>query len=505
MAIADYYSRSALAASQVLSGFDEDRIRTVLCSASVGVAIGSDAARCNEGRTLLDLVVRLVARLYPTLVIRGEVGAEEACDKARSLARAINPNVEFESSPTVEIAIGSDLPAGSGWPQIFAGSGNWNAFVGTKHLQTLGNSDNPFGAGAAACIAAANVFRLVFLGDQGLLDEDAVFSVLENDSRESSDGTLPNSLGEIVLVGSGAIGNAAAWALSRLPIEGVLHLVDHQAVDLGNLQRYVMAERSHENINKAVVLARYFVGRIQAKQHVIKFEDFVATQGYTWPRMILALDSARDRRAAQASLPQWIANAWTQPGDLGVSSHNFLDGACVSCLYLADHAVENEDAIVASALGIPNHLMQIRTLLHSGEGVPRNLLDAIVAGREIPIERLLPFEGRPIRNLYTEGFCGGAVIPMGELGTPRQDVHVPLAHQSALAGLLLAAAAVRQAGGPNDCRTQVTRIDVMRPLGSHLTQIAAKDQRGICLCQDSDYRDAYQRKYATFVQNLTKS
>jgi hypothetical protein len=175
-------------------------------------------------------------------------------------------------------------------------------------------------------------------------------------------------------------------------MEGVVHVVDHRTVDLGNLQRYVMAERSDETNNKVVVLARYFVGGIQAKRHAIKLEDFVATQGYTWPRMILALDSARDRRAAQASLPQWIANAWTQPGDLGVSRHNFLDGACVACLYLPDHVVENEDAIVASALGIPNYLIQIRTLLHNGEGVSRNLLDAIATAREIPIERLLPFE-----------------------------------------------------------------------------------------------------------------
>ena len=64
----------------------------------------------------------------------------------------------------------------------------------------------------------------------------------------------------------------------------------------------------------------------------------------------------------------------------------------MACLCLPDHAVENEDAIVASALGIPNYLIQIRTLLHNGEGVSRNLLDAIATAREIPIERLLPFE-----------------------------------------------------------------------------------------------------------------
>jgi len=102
--------------------------------------------------------------------------------------------------------------------------------------------------------------------------------------------------------------------------------------------------------------------------------------------------------------------------------------------------------------------------------------------------------------LYTEGFCTGALLPLGELGTPRQEVHVPLAHQAALSGLLLAAAAVRKALGLNGLGTQITRINVMRPLGSDLTQPAAKDARGICICQDDDYTDVYKSKYASALE-----
>jgi hypothetical protein len=196
------------------------------------------------------------------------------------------------------------------------------------------------------------------------------------------------------------------------------------------------------------------------------------------------------KAAGASSLPEWIGNAWTQPGDLGASSHDFLNGACVDCMYLPLQALENEDAIIASALGIPGQLMQVRTLLHNGAGVTRDLLSLIETARDIPLDRLTPFEGRPIRTLYVEGFCGGAALPLGSVGTPRQDVHVPLAHQSAIAGVLLAAAAVRNALGLGGPGTQVTRI------GSHLTQPAAKDPRGICICQDEDYREVYQHKYA---------
>jgi len=446
------------------------------------------------------LLVRLLARLYPRLAIRSEIGGRTAVEEVLNLARRINPSMEFSSDPTVEVAVGTALPSAGDWPRIFVGSNDWNALVATAGPRAVGSSDNPFGAGAAACLAAANVFRWVFLQENPLLDKDLTFSVLESELSRTGDTPLPVTLDEIVLVGAGAIGNAAAWAFSRLPMEGVLRIVDHEVIDLGNLQRYVLAERDDEGRNKVDVVARYFNGKVRAKTHALKFEDFVVSEGYLWTRMMLALDSSRDRRAAQASLPQWIANAWTQPGDLGVSSHDFLNGACVTCLYLPDHGVENEDAIIASALGVPNQLMQIRTLLHNGQGVPRELLDVISAAHNIPIERLLPFEGRGVRHLYTEGFCGGAVIPLGELGTPRQEVHVPLAHQSALSGLLLAAAAVRQALGLNGLGTQVTRINVMRTLGSDLTQPAAKDPRGICICQDADYRDVYKSKYASALE-----
>jgi hypothetical protein len=498
MALADYYARNALAAAQVLAGFDEQRIREVLDKERVGLCIGTDAAQSSEGRSLIDLLVRLFARLYPTLVVRGETWAQGAAQDTKDLARRINPAIDFASDPTIEIAVGAGVPDPGKCPRIFVGSSDWNAFVGTAEPRPVGRSANPFGAGAAACLAAANLFRWIFLRDESHLDKDVTFSVLEAESRRTEDAPITGSLGEIVLVGAGAIGNAAAWALSRVPMEGLLHIVDHQTIDLGNLQRYVLAERGDESGMKVEVLARYFKGKVQAKPHAVEFDNFVASEGYTWPRVMLALDSASDRRAAQSSLPQWIANAWTQPGDLGVSSHDFLHGACVACLYLPEHALENEDAIIAAAFGVPNQLMQIRTLLYSGQGVPRELLDLISSARNIPIERLQPFEGRAIRRLYTEGFCGGAVIPFAELGTPRQEVHVPLAHQSALSGLLLAAAAVRQALGLNGLGTQITRIDVMRMLGLHLTQPAGKDKRGICICQDADYCEVYKSKYAKF-------
>jgi hypothetical protein len=493
MALADYYARTAVAAAQVLNGFDDEKIRSSLLSAQVGISIGHDATKCAEGLALLDLLIRLLARFYPILVIRGQ-GAETAVDHARQLAEAINPKIEFGSRPSVEIAIGGELPVAPDCLRIFAGSAGWTALVGTGEPRPVGCTNNPFGPGAAACIAAANVFRSVFLQAEDRLDRDCVFMTAQ---KRLQDEELLGSLGEILLVGAGAIGNGAAWALSRAPMSGLLHIVDHQTVDLGNLQRYVMAERSDEGTVKVEVLQRYFSGKVQVKPYASTLQAFLTENGYSWPSMLLALDTSRDRRAAQASLPNWVANAWTQPGDLGVSTHDFLNGACVSCLYLPDHALQNEDLLVAQALGIPDRLIEIRGLLHTGGGVPRLMLEAISTARAIPIDRLLPFENLPIRSLYVEGFCGGAVIPLNQIGSPHQDVHVPLAPQSALAGILLAATVVQHKLQMKQEGSLITRIDLLRPLGSDLTQPITKDPHNICICQDEDFRNAYLKKYSS--------
>lgn len=501
MAIPDYFERNAVAVAQAISGLDADRLASALDDVRVGITIARDA-QGKEGQALTDLVIRLVSRLYPTLLFRAEQD-QTLADRARELALRINPRVEFAGIPTVEIVIGAGRLRPWARRRIFAGSGAWTAKISTVRPQTCGDTNIPFGPGIAACLAAANLFRHCFLPEPRL-DTNAEFAIFDTDELSPHSATLRDLSGEFVLAGAGAIGNAAAWALARTPMGGTLHVVDHEEVDLGNLQRYVLAERTDEHGSKPGVVSRYFCGSLIAKPFEGDLASFLESRKHRLNRLLLALDSARDRRAGQASLPRWIANAWTQPGDLGLSTHDFLNGACVCCLYLPDSAQMNEDAIIAESFGVPDRIMQIRILLHRNEGVPRDLLEAIAAARNVPLDRLLPFEGRRARDLYVEGFCGGAVIPLSQVGAPRADVHVPLAHQSAFAGVLLAAAAVRDVLAVQT-GSHITQLDLLKPLPSVPTRIAAKDPRGICLCQDPDYRDVYERKFRRSVVRAKSS
>ena len=493
MAIPDYFQRNAVAIAQAISGLDEQRLKARLADVCIGVTIGPDAGG-EEGRAMADLLVRLLARLYPSLVVREE-GEGGVGDQISALARRINPRIDLSGQPTIEVVVGTARPRWKTARTVFAGSKSWSARLSTQDPQGCGASNNnPFGAGLAACLAAADVFRHVFLPGAEQLDGECEIAVPNVGEWATDDGDVHGNVGSVVLAGAGAIGNAAVWALSRTRVEGSIEIVDHESVDLGNLQRYVLAERDDEERPKAPFVAGEFNGKLSASAHECTLAEFLQKKRHKVDNLLLALDSAKDRCAAQASLPRRVANAWTQPGDLGVSSHDFLEGACVTCLYLPDGEQKNEDQIIAESFGVPDRLMQVRTLLYQNAGAPRDLLVAIATARDLPLTKLLPFEGRPLRALYTEGFCGGAVIPLGDSGKPANDVHVPLAHQSALAGVLLAAAGVRM-GLSGRVDSVVTRYDVLKPQKRFQVSPAAKHAGERCICQDADYREVYRRKY----------
>ena len=491
MATPDYFQRNAVAISQAISGLDEQRLEARLADVCIGVTVGPDAGS-EEGRAMADLLVRLLARLYPSLIIREE-GEGGVGDQISALARRINPRIDQSGQPTIEVVVGTGRPRWKTARTVFAGSKNWSARLSTRDPQGCGASNNPFGPGLAACLAAADVFRHVFLPAPEL-DVDCEIAVPNAGECATGDGDVHGNVGNLVLAGAGAIGNAAVWALSRTRVEGSIEIVDHESVDLGNLQRYVLAEREDERRSKASLATGWFNGKLSASAHECTLAEFLQRKRHKVDNLLLALDSAKDRCAAQASLPRRVANAWTQPGDLGVSSHDFLEGACVTCLYLPDGEQKNEDQIIAESFGVPDRLMQVRTLLYRNEGAPRDLLEAIATARDLPLAKLLPFEGRPLRVLYTEGFCGGAVIPLGDPGGPVNDVHVPLAHQSALAGVLLAATGVRMALSGRVARV-VTQYDVLKPQERFQVSPAAKHAGKRCICQDADYREVYRKKY----------
>lgn len=507
MGLAPFFDRARQSAAQVLRDFDPGAFETRLDEVTVTIAFDTQAATCLEGLAALDMTTRLLARLYPRLRVLPLDGDHAHADELITLVREINPNVEV-----VDLPVGEDIVVVAGVTEsptgrvVYMGSDRWIARVGTGRPLGFAASNNPFGAGAAACIAVANVFRVVFAGwlTRPDLDEDLAISLLNfATGDDAANGDLPAGMdiGLAQLVGVGAIGNAFVWAMSKVRcIAGHLHLIDHEQIELTNLQRYVLPMATDDGAVKVdLASAAMQGGGISATAFRGTWAEYVQDPTHRACDLVaVALDTARDRVQVQSSLPRRIVNSWTQAGDLGVSRHAF-DGedACLACLYLPDGVRRNEDEIVMEELGfLPEQKMQIRAMLHFGTPVSEPFARLVASQLGITVDALLPFVGLPLRAFRQKAICGNAIMRAKDGGGA--DVEVPMAFQSALAGVMLAAEVVALGSGLRSAHVGVrTSIDLMRRLPGQINYPARKSTNGKarCICQDDDYLDVYRNKY----------
>ncbi|CDX13980.1 conserved hypothetical protein [Mesorhizobium plurifarium] len=515
MALANFIDRAATAASQVLTDFHLGDFKTALEKQVVAVAFDDNAVSCAEGRATLDLTVRLLARLYPILAILPlDDAASTQAQALERLAKSINPKIGIRrsgKSATICVVAGAMRPS-LGCPTFFMGSEGWAAKLSRTGPVGSGSSSLPYGAGAASCFAAANVFRTVFgLQLTGAeLDEYIDLSLFTYSRRKSGDPSpieFPVDLGETHLVGLGAIGHGSLWTLARQSgLSGRLHVIDHESIELSNLQRYVLAGQSDVGMLKTE-FAMNALGStaLKVEAHPLRWADYVAHRGdWRFERVGVALDTAADRLAVQGTLPRWIANAWTQEHDLGVSRHGFDDGrACLCCMYLPTGRSKDEHQLFAEELGMLEAHDQVKTLLQTNAAVPHDFVARVATAMGVPFEPLARFVGQPLRSFYQQAICGGVVFQLSG-GSRLVRTVVPMAFQSALAGIMLAAELVKHSSGLPASPTTSTRLNLLRPLGSHLHDPKAKDSSGRCICSDEDFIGAYRRKYGNTVEQPSK-
>lgn len=505
MALANFFERSALAASQVLAGFDAAAFRNHIEAQTLGLLFDSVVVESAEARTALELSVNLAARSFPRIALAGP-----KCAFAESLAKLateINPAIELKQNAR-GVTVSIDLRTTKQSRQkrtIHIGSDKWVARFSPNLPRGWGKSENPFGAAVAACFGAANAFRLVFSEQLpgGGIDEPFDFSVLnltrsasKNDARwEDAD------IGNACLVGGGAIGNGTCWVLSKLPsLKGRLIVVDPEVVELTNLQRYVLTTQQSINVPKVELAKSWLAGtklEIQPQQESWG-ECFAARFDQDWDRLLVALDTANDRCAVQACLPRRILNAWTQPENLGISRHSFIDDdACLMCLYLPKGQILSEDRLIAQAFGMLENERMIRDMLYRDTSVTIEFLTEVAKAKSISIEQLQPFVGKPIRSFYREAVCGRAVLAFSGGANQMRTAEVPLPFQSALAGILLASELILDGNGITAERPTITEINLLRPLSDFLSRREPKDGAKRCVCQDQDYIDGYREKYSS--------
>jgi molybdopterin/thiamine biosynthesis adenylyltransferase len=299
----------------------------------------------------------------------------------------------------------------------------------------------------------------------------------------------------------GAIGNGFVWALGRIDnLTGDIDLVDGEKIELPNLQRYILADQQSVNQVKVDIASRYLDGeRLRVNPYPKTWEHFINERNnWSINQVALAVDSAKDRITIQGALPKKIFNSWTQLESLGISRHfNFIDFACVTCLYIPNAKKKNRSEEIAENLGLfgQQYEMLVRGYLALNKSVDENLISLVSTAKNIPIEVLRHYVGKPVDIFYSEFVCGGIMMKLSGENNSVVNVEVPCAFESAMAGILLAAEVVIDAEGLREPIPPITRFNLLRPLGDYLLEDIAKHSSGKCICQDEIFKNAYRSKY----------
>jgi hypothetical protein len=493
MSLAPFFSRAYSAIGAHL-GITREELKQILSGHIIGVHLGEACSAEGNDKWIAELLVNLLARLYPKLSISGD---KPACKNISKIAHAINPNIKIMRCPdeaTVVVYVGDTTTTDKGFS---ASASGWVAHVG-------GNVENgplnPYSAGAAAALAAWRVFQTAFIRTetQPLVIPDISLSLLDYGTDSGKTDPLPSvNLGEVAVAGIGAVGNPAIWAWARhTGLSGELHLIDPEDVELSNLQRYCLPLHADVMKGKVQLAERELRNsNLSLKRWSCSLEDFASNYSGidTLPTVCISVDNIDGRRAAQALLPRLVINGWTSDNGLGASWHRFLgNSACLGCFYHPKGASPSQTELAAKALGIPHD--QLVMLWVTDKPIGTEEIQIIEHYLGLSAGKLAKWAGKRIQDVYTGVICGQVGIDLSGIG---RVATVPLAHQSVLAGILMAAELVKRSDPVLEARSQTEPLiiwdEIMRTPPKYWATMRAKEPE--CFCNDEIYKKVFAEKW----------
>lgn len=529
MSLPRFFSRVSDAITPLL-GADNDASQ-FLEGKSVRLDCPPDIERHQYHVAGLLLLANLCARLYPEIRVVGPVRIVEQC---RAVVLSINPECRFvagegndEASARVAWACKSTAPE---MPTV-APMG-WEVLIDLPDASRI-HKTNILAALGAAVIAASELFRQVFsdyLPKGRKTRTPGRFNFLTQAPTQADLPDLPSDipLGRVHLVGAGAVGQAAAYALARVSAAGTLVVIDPEPVTLSNLQRYVLTTDVDVGASKCALVERAFAKTRRIETLSVE-GPWTIDHAYVRDAEVVcvAVDSEETRIAIQGSLPRTIYNAWTQPADIGWSRHErFGSEPCLACLYwptgprpsfhenVARSIRQHELRVLTYLIGnipvdrplLPGQIPKLAQYPIPAEASgwsERSLLEAIASELGVPADEASRWNGRLLTEVYRDGICAGALVRR-QLAEVPTEMAVPLAHQSVLAGVMLAVQ-VLVASHPDLQIHRSKAIEARLDLLSGFPQQANRPRQRTpgCLCNDVDYQERYYAKWSKGMPSVS--
>jgi molybdopterin/thiamine biosynthesis adenylyltransferase len=312
---------------------------------AAGVATGPDTAATSVGQVAVLSAVNMLARAHPAivldlpdtpLIVSSPTGGATLAQACEQLAREANPRISLpatpcDRAPVLSIGIGEDTPRAS----VYAGGARFTARTGASPQTLSQDASTLVGSGMAVALAAGYVFRTALAMPAVIERSISLWTLQETSDSTGPDACGPVDIGEVWMIGAGAVGSGLAWWLHHAGVTGKWIIIDGDLVEVSNLNRSLGLFAHHAGLTglppalKAEAAAELIPGA-HAFPHW--WEDWAATDPAS-PDVLLPLANERTVRPAIA--------AYSHPATLHASTspnwtaelHRHLIGRddCIAC------------------------------------------------------------------------------------------------------------------------------------------------------------------------------
>lgn len=312
-------------------------------SRPVALVVGAGALQVTAGRdmvrTLVDLLVRVHRNL--ALVVPGSVAGrgQDIVGDAEQIALAANPCVNFTVADhllanAVAIGIGPDAPDGL---IGYAGALGWTAILGSSPQALSDTPSTKLGGSLAACLLAARAFRAV----HGLAMADGAISLwdLEATGRVQTGPpeVPPMDLGDVLVVGAGAVGSALCHWTSLIDLRGSWEVIDGDDVEVHNTNRSIGLLPRHagwptgEPINKAEAVAE----SLGFTHQPLWYDEWIAQSPSRRPDLVIPAANERGVRQLIQQRGEPILLHATTTRSWQAQLHRHIPGTdeCIACRF----------------------------------------------------------------------------------------------------------------------------------------------------------------------------
>jgi molybdopterin/thiamine biosynthesis adenylyltransferase len=382
--------------------------------------------------------------------------------------------------------------------KITINSDGWLAFVviNDNKLDFVSKNGNAIGALCAACFGAAEAFRHI-LESLGSTDRrirqkysELVFSTLDYsvDAPEGPNPPLPAKIDikSLLMVGAGAVANGLVLALNTITgLYGTVTVIDPQLYEASNINRCVMASCNDIGTSKAAALAARCNSEIRTIPCQDRYESFRRSANKL-DTVVETIDENEPRIIIQSDLPRILFHGATGDEIATISRHNFIDDACLGCLF--SESVSVADSIARETGLLPE---EVSFLLESKSPINAEQVARIAEKTGISQSRLKRFVGLSLTELYTSEICGVARIELQQ-----EYVASTVSFVSTLPGILLAGEVIKERVGEFGAYrlNNYLTLSTFNP-SSRWLLVRPKDERCKCLCSHPIMRETYIEKW----------